>query len=618
MGTECNNIWRTFGSRKRTDMAAVAKPGRMNAFSTTHDWESADYEPTLPVTEKSNPLTRDIDRASASSIVKMLQACDAQMFQEKSQTEYQRLLSEEIVKTLMEVAERVRLILKDPQDSLVVLSGCGTSGRLAFFMASGFNRELQRLNYAPICSYVIAGGDRALFSSQEAPEDDPTLGALRLKKVSEGKKRVLFIGVSCGLSAPFVAGQLDFCLRHPDVYTPVLVGFNPAHQARNEPLPGCTLTFRSVVTRMEELAKTQKAFLINPALGPEAISGSSRMKGGSATKILLEVVFSASFSRTPVTFNGILQHMRSYKKALDFTYSHSEEIAVLTEAAGRSLQCGRQVCYLGWGSLGLLGLIDASECKPTFGADYEDIRGFVSGGYKELGNNEGDLTLMGPEFSISHDDFLDRVLPRLTDDDTVLLLYSDSDDVDEVAKLAHRVREKTPNIHAAYHQTDGGTAAQQDDINKLCSSTINFTWSQETPKRLQHMRELSTKLLLNAVSTGAHILKGKVFKNYMVDLQVTNSKLYRRAARLLQELSSHSESQSEEALLKAIYQVDKLSEDIMTCSLDTHTHTAGKAKKVVPLALVCLLTGCSIKEAETRLEHQPIVREAVEACLKSS
>lgn len=34
------------------------------------------------------------------------------------------------------------------------------------------------------------------------------------------------------LQAPFVAGQLDFCLQHPEVYTPVLVGFNPAHQAR--------------------------------------------------------------------------------------------------------------------------------------------------------------------------------------------------------------------------------------------------------------------------------------------------------------------------------------------------------------------------------------------------
>ncbi|MEQ2167056.1 hypothetical protein GOODEAATRI_000274 [Goodea atripinnis] len=110
--------------------------------------------------------------------------------------------------------------MTNPQDSLIVLSGCGTSGRLAFFIT-----------------------------------------------VSEGKKRVLFIGISCGLSAPFVAGQLDFCLQHPDVYTPVLVGFNPAHQARNEPIPGCTFTFHSVVTKMRELAKMQKAFLINPVLG---------------------------------------------------------------------------------------------------------------------------------------------------------------------------------------------------------------------------------------------------------------------------------------------------------------------------------------------------------------
>ncbi|KAM4537642.1 glucokinase regulatory protein isoform 1-T1 [Fundulus diaphanus] len=605
-------------------MAAMAELDRIHAFSTTHDWESADYEPNLPVSEMSNPLTRDIDRAPVRSIVKMLQACDAQMFRDKSGAAYERLLSDQVVKSLMEVSERVQLILKDPQDGLVVLSGCGTSGRLAFLVTSRFNRKLRQLNHAAVCSYIIAGGDRALLSSQEAPEDDPMSGALSLKKVSEGKKRVLFIGISCGLSAPFVAGQLDFCLRHPDVYTPVLVGFNPAHQARNEAIPGCTLTFRSVVAKMQDLAKIQKAFLINPVLGPEAISGSSRMKGGSATKILLEAVFSAAhaanFSRTPITYNGILQHMRSYEKALDVTYAQTEGIAALVEAAGHSLQCGGRVCYLSWGFLGLLGLIDASECKPTFGADYEDIRGFVSGGYKELGNNEGDLKLMDPEFGIAHDDFLNSVLPRLTDKDTVLLLYSHSgvtNDVDGVAELARRVREKTSNMHAVYHQTDGDTAAQQDEINKLCSSTLHFTWPKETPAltSLQHMWELCTKLVLNAVSTGAHILKGKVYQNYMIDLQVTNSKLYRRAARLLQKLSGHPEPRCEEALLKAIYQVDKLTEDTLTCDLKTHTHAAGKGKKVVPLALVCLLTGCSIKEAKSHLEQKPVVREAVETCL---
>ena len=51
---------------------------------------------------------------------------------------------------------------------------------------------------------------------------------------------------------------------------------------------------------------------------------------------------------------------------------------------------------------------------------------------------------------------------------------------------------------------------------------------------LSQQWELSTKLVLNAVSTGAHVLKGKIYQNHMIDVQVTNSKLYRRATRLLQ------------------------------------------------------------------------------------
>ncbi|XP_030265259.1 glucokinase regulatory protein isoform X2 [Sparus aurata] len=595
------------------------------SLSTMREWESPDYEPSLPISEKSNPLTRDIDRASATCIVRMLQASDAQMFQEGTGTTYKRLLSEQVVETLMEVAKRVELILEDPQDSLVVLSGCGTSGRIAFLMASSFNRALRELNKSPVYSYIIAGGDKALLSSQEAPEDDPRMGMLSLKRVCEGKRRVLFIGISCGLSAPFVAGQLDFCLQHPEVFTPVLVGVNPTHQARDEPIPGCTFTFRSVVQRMQELAKSQKAFLVNPAVGPEAISGSSRMKGGSVTKILLEVVLSAAhaatFTNTSVTYMGILQHMRAYEKTLDITYAQEEGISALLEAAGRSLRRGGRVCYLGWGSLAATGLIDASECIPTFGADYNDVRGFVSGGYRELNNNEGPLISLGPDFCIAHEDFLRLALPSLSDLDAVLLVYTHSDDVCDVVKLARRVREKTSNLHAVYHQVDGDTAAavQQNDINKVCLSSLRISWPPPASRSLLHMQwELSTKLLLNAVSTGAHVLKGKIYQNHMIDVQVTNSKLYGRATRLLRKLSGCPEHRCEDALLKAIYRVDELTADISSSDINTHTLAARNRTKVVPLALVCLLTGRSLQEAETHLERQPVVREAVEACLSPS
>uniref|UniRef100_A0A672Y4U5 SIS domain-containing protein n=1 Tax=Sphaeramia orbicularis TaxID=375764 RepID=A0A672Y4U5_9TELE len=427
-------------------------------------------------------------------------------------------------------------------------------------------------------------------------------------QLCEGKKQVLYIGISCGLSAPFVAGQLDFCLQHPEVYTPVLVGFNPAHQARNDPMLGCTFTFRDVVQRMQKLAATQKAFLINPAVGPEAISGSSRMKGGSATKILLEVIISAahaaSFTHSPVTDKCMLRLMSAYAETLDVTYAHTEGISALVETAAQSLQGGRRVCYLGWGSLAIMGLIDASECIPTFGADYNDVRGFISGGYIELNNNEGPLTSLGPDFCISHEDFLSTVFPSLNDEDTVVLIYTHSNDVDEVAKMALRVREKTSNLHAVYHRCEGDEAVGQVEERKSIL-LLSQQW------------ELSTKLLLNAVSTGAHVLKGKIYQNHMIDVQVTNSKLYRRATRLLQKLSGRPELQCEDALLKAIYQVDELTADITSSNVTAHTRTARTRTKVVPLALVCLLTGCSVMEAESHLKRQPIVREAVEAFLRS-
>ncbi|XP_065808082.1 glucokinase regulatory protein isoform X6 [Labrus bergylta] len=352
----------------------------------------------------------------------------------------------------------------------------------------------------------------------------------------------------------------------------------------------------------------------------EAISGSSRMKGGSSTKILLELVLSAAhaatFTNMPVTYKGILQHMEAYKQTLDITYAQTAEIAALLEAAGQSLRCGRRVCYLGWGSVAILGLIDASECNPTFGADFEDVRGFISGGYREMNNNEGPLSSLGSDFRVAHKDFLHLVLPSLNDQDTVLLLYTHSDNIREVAKLAHRAREKTSNIHAVYHQVDGAAAEQQDDIDRLCSSSLKITWaSSPASGSLLHMWELSTKLLLNAVSTGAHILKGKIYQNDMIDVQVTNSKLYRRATRLLQKLSGYPESKCEEALLKSLYQVDTLTIDITSSDITAHTRTARNRTKVVPLALVCLLTGCTVMEAESHLEQQPIVREAVETCL---
>ena len=63
----------------------------------------------------------------------------------------------------------------------VLLTGCGTSGRLAFFCSRQFNRVLCEMNLFPSFDYLMAGGDEALFVSQELAEDQPQLGAADLQ-----------------------------------------------------------------------------------------------------------------------------------------------------------------------------------------------------------------------------------------------------------------------------------------------------------------------------------------------------------------------------------------------------------------------------------------------------
>ncbi|XP_043118227.1 glucokinase regulatory protein-like isoform X2 [Puntigrus tetrazona] len=583
------------------------------------------YELSLPVTEECNPISRDIDRANGAQMVQILRRCDAEIFEKKINHDpfYQRLYSSPVIQTMVDVAKRVEMMLRDPEESLIVLSGCGTSGRIAFLLATSFNEMLNGPKHKQICSYIIAGGDRALLTSQEAPEDDPALGARALDKVCAGKKRVLFIGISCGMSAPFVAGQLDFCLKRLGVFTPVLLGFNPVHMARSEPMQDCSFHFKDVAERMTAEQRHKKAFVLNPVLGAEAISGSSRMKGGSATKIILETILmaghEAAFRGKITTPEHISAWITASEVVYETTYSKSDEIAALIHKAGESLQKKAHVYYIGWQTLGVIGLTDASECIPTYGADFTDIRGFINNGFSKMKNKEGDLSCLGPEFLIDHKDFVDTILPSLSQNDTVLFLFTVHDDLREVMALADQVRRRTSNLHAVAHDLE--KFAVPERVCNMFETVLRVTWpfSSEdvNPFAMRQRWELSTKWCLNAISTGAHVLKGKVYMNYMIDLRVTNSKLYRRAINILQ-FTGCSESRCERALLRAIYGTEDLSEDMTSAGVWKHTEEGNRRDRVVPSALVMICCRCTLDEARRHLDRHPVIRDAVSACFSSS
>ena len=230
------------------------------------------------------------------------------------------------------LANTPRLSLGTTPPSRVILSGCGTSGRLAYVLAKQHGAQ-----------YLIAGGDEALFCAKEAFEDRAEAGAADLARLvgNSETKDFFFIGISCGLSAPYVGGQIEWAMEH---FT----------------IPCAAIGFNSIASL--PIFTHPSLSLFNPILGPECVTGSSRMKGGTATKIILEAAFTNS------------SDFSVYEAAHSAVYS-ATSLAVLAQHCGDALCRGDSVTYVARGAVGVLALIDASEQRPTFGAKDGDVKG---------------------------------------------------------------------------------------------------------------------------------------------------------------------------------------------------------------------------------------------------
>ncbi|XP_021109289.1 glucokinase regulatory protein isoform X3 [Heterocephalus glaber] len=573
------------------------------------EWELSGYEAAMRITEKSNPLTRDLDKADAGKIVQLLGQCDAEIFQEEGQAmpAYQRLYSESVLTTMLQVAGKVQEVLKEPDEGLVVLSGGGTSGRMAFLMSVSFNQLMTGLGQKPLYTYLIAGGDRSVVASREGKEDSALHGIEELKK------------------APFVAGQMDYCMDNTAVFLPVLVGFNPVNMARNDPIEDWSSTFRQVAERMQKMQEKQEAFVLNPAVGPEGLSGSSRMKGGSTTKILLETLLLAAHKTVDrgiaASPRCLLEILRTFERAHKVTYSQSSKIATLMKQVSTSLEKKGRVHLVGWQNLGIIAIMDGVECIHTFGADFRDIRGFLIGDHSDMFNQKAELTNQGPQFTFSQEDFLTSILPSLREIDTVIFIFTLDDNLTEVQTLVEQVKEKTSNIQALVHSTVGQSLPAP--LKKLFPSIISIMWPLlffeyegnfvQVWRKFQ--RELSTKWVLNTVSTGAHVLLGKILQNHMLDLHIGNSKLFWRALALLQRFSGQSKALCIESLLQAIHFPQPLTDEIRAAPISSHIQVAREKKQVIPVALVSLLSRCSIPTAQARVAAAPSVCEAVRNAL---
>lgn len=135
------------------------------------------------------------------------------------------------------------------------------------------------------------------------------------------------------------------------------------------------------------------------------------------------------------------------------------------------------------------------------------------------------------------------------------------------------------------------------------------------------LAEYSTKSILNAITTGAHILCGKVYHNRMIDLNISNTKLYYRTIGIIQEILNVDIDTAVYSLLKSIYNTDKLTDDQLKASISKHIYAGTKRKKIVPKALLLqpgiLLMKSHAKPLKRTLLFVPLLKKLLKKQIQS-
>jgi N-acetylmuramic acid 6-phosphate etherase len=215
----------------------------------------------------------------------------------------------------------------------------------------------------------------------------------------------------------------------------------------------------------------------------------------------------------------------------------AQPIARAIEVIASRLKAGGRLIYIGAGTSGRLGVLDASECPPTFSTPPELVVGLIAGGY-------GALT-RAVEGAEDH--------PEHAVDDLKRIHFAATDVLVGIATSG-----RTPYVIGGlkYARQLGAFA-----IGLACNDGSALTDAADLmitpvvgPEVISGSTRLkagtATKLVLNMLTTGAMVLLGKTYGNLMVDLKATNTKLILRTRRIVAELTGLSEEAAEDQLVR--------------------------------------------------------------------
>ena len=226
---------------------------------------------------------------------------------------------------------------------------------------------------------------------------------------------------------------------------------------------------------------------------------------------------------------------REDKKVAMAVETQLKPIGEAIEAIAQSFLNGGRLAYFGAGTSGRLGVLDASECWPTFGVEHDMVSGFIAGGDKALRysiENAED----NPEFG--RDD-LEAFNPHPGD---VVVGLSVSGNPQYVLSVLQKSKEKGC-------VTIGITCNPEAKLKEFSDIFICIPVGPEAVTGSSRMKAgTAQKMVLNMLSTGAMIRIGKTYKNYMVDVRMLNEKLIKRGRRFVMEICSIGEEEAAKLL----------------------------------------------------------------------
>jgi N-acetylmuramic acid 6-phosphate etherase len=213
-------------------------------------------------------------------------------------------------------------------------------------------------------------------------------------------------------------------------------------------------------------------------------------------------------------------------------------IARAVEAIAGAMRLGGRLLYVGAGTSGRLGVLDAAECAPTFGTSRRQVHALIAGGRRAITN-----AVEGAEDSEGNGE-RDLRRERLTARDVVVGIAASGTTPYVLGALRYARRRKATTVAV--------TANRNMPVERLADIVIAPEVGPEVLTGSTRLKAgTAQKMVLNMLSTAAMVRLGHAYENLMIDLLDTNEKLSDRSVRILADASGKSVSKSRHALRQA-------------------------------------------------------------------